>query len=40
VAVRVSWYSPAGKAEGKLEALDSDLLYLTPPSAGALGGTK
>ena len=31
VAVRVSWYSPAGKVEGKLQVLDSDLLYLTPP---------
>jgi hypothetical protein len=40
MAVRVSWYSAAGKTEGKLQALDSDLLYLTPPSAAAAGGTK
>jgi hypothetical protein len=40
VAVRVSWYSPAGKVEGKLQALDSDLLYLTPPPAGASGGAQ
>jgi hypothetical protein len=35
VAVRVTWYSPAGKVEGKLQALDSDLLFLTPPRADA-----
>jgi hypothetical protein len=32
VAVRVKWYSPAGKSEGKLQLLDSDSLFLTPPT--------
>ena len=37
VAVRVSWHSPAGKTEGKLEVLESDYLFLTPPAASAPG---
>jgi hypothetical protein len=40
VAVRVSWYSPAGKTVGKLQVLDSGLLYLTPPPAAAPGGSR
>jgi hypothetical protein len=40
VAVRVTWYSPAGKVEGKLQAVDSDLLFLTPPQAGAPGAAQ
>jgi len=40
VAVRVSWYSPAGKTEGRLQPLDSDLLYLTPPRADSPGGGR
>jgi hypothetical protein len=40
VAVRVTWYSPAGKVEGKLQALDSDLLFLTPPRADAPGAAQ
>ena len=31
MAVRVTWHSPAGKTEGKLEVLESDYLFLTPP---------
>jgi hypothetical protein len=43
VAVRVSWHSPAGKSEGKLQLLESDSLYLTPPAinpAGPGGGDR
>jgi hypothetical protein len=31
VAYRVSWYSPTRSVKGKLELLDSDYLFLTPP---------
>jgi len=40
VAVRVKWYSPAGRNESKLEVLDSDYLYLTPPPPGPPGGGR
>ncbi|PYQ06974.1 MAG: hypothetical protein DMF82_04865, partial [Acidobacteria bacterium] len=40
VAVRVTWHSPTGKTQGKLEVLDSDALYLTPPPAPAPGGSQ
>ena len=41
VAVRVAWYSPNGaRVQGKLQVLDSDLLYLVPPiPTAAPGGT-
>jgi hypothetical protein len=38
VAARVSWHSGAGTREGKLEVLDGDYVFLTPPAAG--GGTQ
>jgi hypothetical protein len=38
IAVRVTWHSAAGKTEGKLEVLESDYLYLTPPAAAAATG--
>lgn len=34
VAYRVTWYAKDGTHQGKLEVLDSDYLYLTPPSPG------
>ncbi len=37
VAARVSWHSGAGTKEGKLEVLDGDYVFLTPPPAA--GGT-
>ena len=41
VAIRVSWYSPNGdRVQGRLMVLDSDLLYIVPPTpAAAPGGT-
>jgi hypothetical protein len=38
VAVRVTWHSPMGKTEGKLEVLESDYLFLTPPAPASPGG--
>ena len=38
VAVRVSWHSAAGKTVGRLQPLDSSLLYVTPPRAETPGG--
>jgi hypothetical protein len=38
VALRVSWHSPTGKTEGKLNVLDGDYVFLAPPAAGG-GGT-
>jgi hypothetical protein len=34
IAYRVTWHSKNGSKEGKLEVLDSDYLYLTPPESG------
>jgi hypothetical protein len=39
VAARVSWHSASGKTEGKLQLVDGDYMYLTPPSAPG-GGTQ
>jgi hypothetical protein len=35
IAVRVTWHSPTAKAEGKLEVLESDYLFLSPPAAAS-----
>ncbi|MGE5178784.1 MAG: hypothetical protein ACM3PF_06820 [Bacteroidota bacterium] len=35
IAYKVTWYSKSGAKEGKLELLDSDYLYLTPPEPPA-----
>ena len=35
IAYKVTWYSKSGAKEGKLELLDSDYLYLTPPEPSA-----
>jgi hypothetical protein len=32
IAVRVSWHAQTGQVDGKLELLESDYLYLTPPA--------
>jgi hypothetical protein len=34
IAYRVTWHSKNGNKEGKLEVLDSDYLYLSPPEPG------
>ncbi len=34
IAYRVTWHSKNGSKDGKLEVLDSDYLYLTPPDSG------
>src|SRR6185503_12779792 len=34
IAYRVTWHSKNGNKEGKLEVLDSDYLYLSPPESG------
>ncbi|HEX7077919.1 MAG TPA: hypothetical protein VF363_05825 [Candidatus Eisenbacteria bacterium] len=36
VAYRVTWYAKDGTHQGKLEVLDSDYLYLTPPERGGV----
>jgi uncharacterized protein YcfL len=33
IAYKVTWYSKNGSKEGKLEVLDTDYLFLTPPDA-------
>lgn len=33
IAYKVTWYAKTGSKSGKLELLDSDYLYLTPPDA-------
>ena len=37
VAVRVTWHSTEGKKEVKVDVLDSDYLFLTPPLASSPG---
>jgi len=34
IAYRVTWHSKNGSKDGKLEVLDTDYLYLTPPELG------
>jgi hypothetical protein len=35
VALRVTWYSPGRTVKGKLQLLDSDFLFITPPEPPA-----
>lgn len=35
VAYKVTWHAKSGSKEGKLDILESDYLYLTPPESGA-----
>jgi hypothetical protein len=39
IGIHISWYSPAGVQKERLKLLESDFVYITPPSTPSTGGT-